>query len=223
MSFIPGMCGAIAMVSSGRGDAVKTYLGSDHSAGASPVTFTGKSFGSAAADRYILVEVGTHGAAVSALTVDGNAATHLVTSTNSNYRAAFYLVFLPAGASGNIVVTAAGTTFTHISWHAVYMSSATPHATNTDTDPANPGAATLQNTLNIPAGGVAFAVVTSASTISTTSTWAGLTEDADVYPGTFTYYTAASGAFATAQTGLTISAALTQANLAAMAMVSFGP
>lgn len=176
---------------------------------ASTYTYTAQSVGTADSTRVIIVgSTGTNttGApAFSSVTVCGNTATSQVEIGSSGSgaftRAGLFSVALASGTSCDIVVTFTGTQLRNGIgvWAAYGLNSATATATNTST--ANPATATL----NISAGGVAVGYEgVAGSGAVRTFTWTNLTEDFDETTEPNGSHTGASGAFGTAQTGLSI-------------------
>jgi hypothetical protein len=133
-------------------------------------------------------------------------------------RTALYQIDFPAQTTADIVVTFSGaTTRCAIATWAVYGAKSAAHDTAVST--ADP----LTDTINVPAGGVAIGIMRADAGVSLT--WSGLTEKFDALTGEGgSLYSGASDAFATLQTGLTVTAdgstATTQGSLAA---ASWGP
>lgn len=140
-------------------------------------TFSSQSLGIVDATRRIVVACGRAAAGdgtISSLTVAGVAATSLIAiNNNSSNNASLHIAHVPAGTTGDIVVTAAsGCTRMAIGVWAVYnLASETPKATASST--ADPAALNV-NTDN---PGVVIAYVFGSQ--STTVTWTGVTERFD--------------------------------------------
>lgn len=202
--FIPA-----AIVASG-GDATITFTDNDQqSAPGTSYTFTSQSFGSASSDRLILVGVATedNGAAdadIVSMTVGGISASLIVAAKNTTEHAEFWIAAVPSGTSGTIAITFAASAFeVGIGVWALYNASST--ATNTGSDiSGDPSSINL----NINAGGVAAGVLCQRSNVNVTYTWVNLTKTYDnaITPNS-DYTSGASAAFASAQVGLTITAA----------------
>lgn len=181
-----------------------TYVSNTGDAsGLTTYTFASQNFGTASADRYLVayfahraVSAGITG---SSATIGGVAATKLTTVTNGNGCSELWGAAVPTGTSGTTSITWSGAVARCVTglWALTGLLSTTP--TNTYTSTANP----LSVSANISAGGVALAGAYNNAT--TTATWAGLTEDYDNTTTASTMRTGASAAFATTQTGLTIS------------------
>ncbi len=141
-------------------------------------TFVAVALGVAHFNRRILVGVyNVGGVKPTGITVDGIAATEVKDQAGF---VTIYIVAVPTGTTGDIVVTYAGAT-TNCSigvWRLDGVTSNTAHHTNGQTVAAGSG---FSFTLNIPSGGSAIALGFSASTM----TWSGsLTEVyADVVEG----------------------------------------
>ncbi len=193
-------------------------------------TFSGKSIGTAAANRKVAVAIcgrkDTTGAySVSTVTVGGISASQIV----DNFAevggiilgVALWQADVPTGTTADVVVTfSANTLDCGIGLFAVYGAAAAADATATST--ANP----CTTTINVPANGVSMGVATTYTT-NPTYTWdAGLTERWDTGidpPGSGITFTGASDAFAALQTGMTVTVTPSSASGNRMALASFGP
>jgi hypothetical protein len=189
-------------------------------------TFAGQNLGTAAADRVIVVGVsaraGGTGTTVSTVTVDGESCPVRVqqSSTPQSSIAAIASVALPAGTTGDVVVTfSAAAVRCGVQLYRMVGGEAVPTATYQHTNDATDPTASM----DVPAGGAALGVAV-ANGGGQSATWAGLTEDYDAVLESGSTHSSASGDFAGAQTGLTVtcdfSGSLT-ANSGAFA--SFGP
>jgi len=186
------------LIGLGVGGAEKTveYLGTD-TAGGSGATFTfaGAPFGDASGARMILVGIcGRHedgGEHIDSATIGGVSATILVDvsdlGASVGSSASLFIANVPTGTSGTIVATF-DTTVTNDEavigiWRLEGFNSYTPFDTGSNTSDD------LDMTINIPAGGAAFAcgLGTTGSTLSIS----GLSEDFS--DGTFTADSAAIG------------------------------
>lgn len=158
---------------------------------------------------------------ISSVTANAVEATSVEQAAGTNERSAIFIV--NAGASsGNIVITNSLNLFstTVVTWEML-GGSATKTDSGTDTN-SNP--ATFD--LDIAAGGVAVGMLCHRSdTNPTTTTWSNLSEDHDDALGSGVYASAASAAFAAAQTNLTISATRSAAGVRnpVMCCASFPP
>lgn len=171
-------------------------------------SFTSQSLGTPAADRIIAVQIttrkaGTGGLTVDNVTIDGVTATivqKINAITNTDVVAIAY-ASVPNDTTGTISVTfSSAPARCTIANYQITGIGTNP----TPSDNQNSVAAAPSVSLNIPGGGVALMVALTAA--PTTTTWTGLTEDYDAQQSTFETYTGASKAFATTQTGLTITA-----------------
>lgn len=187
-------------------------------------TFSTKSIGTAAAGRRVLV--GVHGiqspaVTISSLTVGGNAATAAVSlaSEGNISPIAIYVIQVDSGTTADIVVTfSGGALCCGIGvWAAYDLQSSTQTDTVTATADPSTGA------IDCVAGGVIVAYGSSYGGAGLTHAWTGLTENFDevVDGGISTFHTGASDAFATAQTGLSVSMNPSGGTNAAMVAAAF--
>ncbi len=184
---------------------------------ASSFTFSALSIGSAAANRKVIITVGASNgtATVSSLTVAGNSATFVARQQSSGVTSEIWAVDLATGTTGDVVVNWSGTQGNgcSVGSYSAYGAGSVHDTGGGTGDPAS-------DTLDIPAGGVAVGVVEQNS--GTTWTWTGLTERyEDDRAGNA--YGGAGDAFASQQTGLTITADASSGGTAAMALASWGP
>ena len=111
------------------------HLYSDYSVVAT-ATFSGVPLGVEHATRHIVVGVASGNSNTvypSSVTVAGVSATLLAqTSTASTLNTSLWIAAVPTGTSGNVVVTNPSATWNNTSVAALYLSSATPVATNSD-------------------------------------------------------------------------------------------
>lgn len=210
---------------------VANILLTDHAVDATnsaSYTFSGRSLGAEAADRKILIAIAGDGntATVSSVTVGGNAAS-LVTGaavSDTDTRAEIWQIELPTGTTGDIVVNWDSGGMARMGIGVFRATGAQASAHDTGTSASNPAS----DTLNIPANGFALAVLALNSGTARTTTWTNLTEDAthgydEVMEGNETH-SGACADFATAQTGLAITATPSGVtNREAFAAASFGP
>lgn len=188
------------------------------------ITFSTRAIGTAAANRLVVVGVtGFNGVAlrsVLSLTVAGVSATIVKATPGTNGAAEVWIAAVPTGATGDIVVTwSGGVQRTGIGVWAIYGASATAYDTGNST--ADP----LTDTINIDNGGVLIACEFSQGSGGTvTTTWTNITENYDESIEGNTSQSGASDAFATAQTGRTITATFSAGTVdQALAMASFRP
>lgn len=179
--------------------------------------YVGVSISTAASNRKVVVCCMSRAAgAINSVTVAGVSATLAVSADGSNANSEIWVADVPTGTTANIdVVYSTGKVRAAIAVYAMYgAASSTP--TNTYTDTATP----WSQSINVPAGGVAFACQCNSDNLA--FTWAGLTEDYDAdFPDAAQSYTGASAEFSAAQTGLTVS--VSTPTDGAMAIATFGP
>jgi hypothetical protein len=183
-------------------------------------TFSTTAIGAAMAGR--LIVVGVAGAAgtrtVSSVTVGGTSLTYVTRAQNATCTVELWAGVVASGTTGDVVVTWSGAqTRCGVGVYALYGANATAFHSAVDTDGSDPMTASL----NIPAGGYAVGVAFNAN--SSTFAWANLTEAYDEAIEGANMHTGASDAFATAQTGLTITCDPSSASDQALAVASWGP
>jgi hypothetical protein len=179
-------------------------------------SFTSQDLGAADAARYIVVVVcgylasGNHN--LTAMTIGGETASLVIAAggaANNNARTEMWIAAVPTGTTGTVDVT----------WDvpvsncfiSVYrLVGINPTAFDTATSTA---ADDMSVTIDCEAGGFIIAgSQNSNNSTDLTVTWAGVTEDVEDYindgaiPQTDNNWSSASDGFATAQTGLTVSA-----------------
>lgn len=170
--------------------------------------FASQSLGAAAADRYIVVgttsQSGTN-IAVSSLSVGGISATPLLSIVQINNTIELWIAAVPTGTSATVSVTWASTRSrcAIVVWRLVGLVSPTAYDTAQE---FSFGASAGDGALDIPAGGVALGMASDSGTGGRNWTWAGLTESVDLTFGSGRSYTGATGNFASAQSGLAVSA-----------------
>jgi len=175
------------------------------SANQTSYTATGIGIGTAAANRTLIITSTGFGFNTttrhSSLTVDGSAATAIGTeAVNSEEVGRIWVIDYPTGTTADIVLTFDGTQGgCDIGVFAAYGISTTAHDFQKDQD----GGISPSVSLNVPAGGVAVAVGVSQEAAG--STWTGLTERWDDTLQAGVSGTGAGDAFASVQSGLTVS------------------
>lgn len=191
-------------------------------------SFTSQSIGTAATGRIIVVAAGTVDTAtnsISSATINGVSATVVGNAAvlGGGAYACIGMVYavVDTDTSVTIDITWASSVFrTHIGVWAIYgAASSTPHDSGTST--ADPGAV---SGIDVPAGGVAIgaSAILDGST-GGTFTWTNLTEDYDVNgEASNEQYSGASGEFAAAQSGITITADPSAADATATIVASWG-
>lgn len=171
----------------------------------STYTYAAQNLGTASSDRKIIVAV--HGrksganTTINSVTVGGISATIVVQDSNNlsnSNTAGIAIASVPSGTTGNVVVVF-GATMARSEiglWSVVGLYNSTP--TVTATSLTNDGTCTI----NVLAGGF---VIGAGTVITQFTTWSNLTERYDDSVSS-TVSSGASNNFATAQTGLTITA-----------------
>ena len=174
-------------------------------ANAAEYTFSAQNLGTAAADRQIIVVTTARkvGAVTTvSMTIGGVSATQvqlISAGANANH-VAIFIANVPTGATGDIVVT----------WGATMVRSAImayggyDFVSATPTDGGTSTAAAPTFAIDVVAGG--FAIGGATTEADTSTTWTGITEDADASVEAGLTYTSASDDFATTQTNLALTA-----------------
>ena len=172
---------------------------------ATTFTFSGVALGTAATDRHIVIAALTATASAAdanTVTVAGESASLVVrASGGDNSRAELWIVALPSGTTGDVVITwsTAKDRCGYAAW-AMYGANASAHDTATDGD------TTPSFTIDVPAGGYLIAAATQTGSSSTpTATWTGVTENFDENMLPRTTQTGGSIALADADSGRTVS------------------
>ncbi len=156
-------------------------------------TFAGVNFGNQSTKRYILVAVSNVGGASATVTVDGVSATKIYSALSPEW----WLVALPTGTSGDVVVATGGAAATRCSiavWAVYHLKNLTP----TDGDFINGVGNLSPRSIDVEQRGLILAVADGASG-HTNITWTGITEVADVTIEA-RQFSAAWAQFSTAQT-----------------------
>lgn len=179
----------------------------------SSFSFASQAFGTARNDRYIAVAF--HGVnttavrTVSSVTIGGIAATQVVATSNNGATfketCEMWIAPVPTGTTGTVAITFSGTILLcSIGVWALYgVANATP--TDTGSSAADP----FNDVINVNAGGVLVSYAVCAGSVAVpTFTWTNLTErfDATTEASSFSGHSGASDAFATTQTGLSVTA-----------------
>jgi hypothetical protein len=169
-------------------------------------SFSSLNFGTASADRHILVGIaGQAGsaAAVSAVTLGGVSASQVFSVSSSTVTVAFWMAAVPTGTSGTVAVTWAAqrARCAVIVWAITGLLSTAAVATGSE---VNSGTGALNDNVDINAGGVCFAMAYDAGTGGRTWTWSGLAEVIDTTFASGRSYTGASANFASAQSAFAV-------------------
>lgn len=191
---------------------------SNYTSGGTSHTHSGVSIGTAAANRKVAVGIvgsGTSSGTVSAVTIAGVSASQVVAINDvpNENTAEIWQAAVPTGTSGDIVITwssAKGSSNIGV-WRITGAASAANDTGSSSADPAT-------DTLDIPANGVALGCIISNGAVA----WTNLTENYDTNFSGGRYSSGASAAFATQQTGLSITADPASGPVS-MTIASWGP
>lgn len=146
----------------------------------SSYSFTSQPFGTAQADRYVIVGIGWANLTptISSVSIGGVGATNIATNANANGNSALYIALVPTGTSGNVDISFASATGLHCGiavWSATGLLSATAISSGNNSASATPSV-----TLSTVAGGFAIGYAHVGSNVSysnTTVPWTGVTQD----------------------------------------------
>ena len=83
-------------------------------------TFAGANIGAAAASRFVVISTHVEGRTIASCTTDGNAATSLANTNSSDSPTRIWGLFLPSGATADIVIGLSGSGFMVAGVWAVY-------------------------------------------------------------------------------------------------------
>jgi hypothetical protein len=212
-ALLPGMASALALDQAAAGGVVPAtieFLGSDTTAdNLSTYSFVSKTFGAAASDRYIAAVFGhssnSSSRMVSSVSLGGVSATNVVEVSDTGSRTAYVCMAIapvPTGTSGDLSITWNGALNDQfVFWYRITgIGGVSPfHTASNGVDPS-------AMSLNIPAGVVVVGGVCAGSGGSAFD-WTNLTDDGDQgLDGSGRLGSGAHGAFASAQTGLAITA-----------------
>lgn len=192
-------------------------------------TFSSQAIGTAAVGRRVIVAAGSpaNGASrtISSVTIAGVTATAIGSIAVGSGGGAFaevqlFVLQVDTGTTASIVVTWSGAAdrCSIGVWAAYDLQSSTPTATLTSI--ANP----QTGTINVSAGGILIAAANDFNSVPSPGTfaWTGPTENYDAQlVATNLFYSGASSAYATAQTGLTVTATPSAFSAGSMAAAAF--
>jgi hypothetical protein len=189
-------------------------------------TLSGAAIGSAEAGRIIVVGAGSYGQqdrTITGVTVGGVSAVSVAgytTSPSFPFITELFTAVVPTGTTADIVVTWSGINYVcAFGVWAVYGASSTVHDTIATTGDPDP----MTGTIDCPAGGAIVGWAYSGGA-NCTHTWVGVTESFDNNPSASQNHTGASDAFATTQSGLTVSCTPTNSpSSTGMVVASFEP
>lgn len=177
-------------------------------------TFSGLNFGAEASDRYLAVFAsGTNSGtfSISSVSIGGVSATEVVTAGQaSSVPSGIYIAAVPTGATGDVVLTFNST----MSRVGMTMARITGISSATATDTASDTTSSLSAGIDIPAGGVCFGGAVSSDATPDDITWTNLTELEQINVQSVFLLSCSGSAFASAQTGLTVSATETSGTAA---------
>lgn len=187
-------------------------------------TFTSRAIGTASSGRKIVVGIarnsGGAAGAVSSVTIGGISATK-ITGVNyvSESSAELWQADVPTGTTATIVVVWANSGLRMgIGVWALTNAAASAH----DAQTASNGAPGMSVSINCPANGAVLGCASNGG--ASTWTWTGIAEQYDEgTEGGVRYQSGASSAFATQQTGLSVTASDGSGGSVTMAVCSFGP
>lgn len=174
--------------------------GVNHSGGV--VTYSGLSIGTAAADRIVVVLIGSEaGDEPSEVTIGGNAATKATGTTLGTTTVDAYIYYraVPTGTTADVVISSfsAQSTNHHIAVYSVTGAASPPTAGNDTSDDMDATDPLTTGSTTIAANGGMLAVA-AGSTDANAKTWANLTEDIDADAGALRFTTASSTTAGTA-------------------------
>lgn len=168
-------------------------------------TFASQNFGTADADRYIVVGIngrsndGTD-KTLNSVTIGGVTATISVSAWNSGNVAAIAVAAVPTGTSGSVVIAFSDTmTSCALSmWSELKLSSLT--ATDTGTDTTDP----LSTNITLTNGFIV--AVAKSDSVGDSATWTNVDENFDTTDADSNFITGASKSYTTQQTNLAVTA-----------------
>jgi len=187
-----------------------TDLGYDES-NLSSYTFSTKSFGTASSDRRMIVGVSapanTNFGTITGMTIGGVTATQLVQTEDADGYSDFaiYGADVPTGATGDVVVTLSASP--DRCGIAIFATTGILSLTPTDTGTVNTASVDLTDSINVSSGGIIVGFV-SCENASNAWTWTNLTERVDDIITSASSASAASDAYASAQS-VSVTAATT--------------
>ena len=195
-------------------DITLTYRGNNQiSSAATTFTHASAALGTANIDRSIAVSVLSNNSSVTlnSVTIAGISAVKVADNDGANRVKSIWLAAVPTGTTGSIVCTYSGNQDqNHVAWYELHGASATLEDTA-----LGPGSGNVSITIDVADGGAVIGAIMPLGSSSTPSCiWNGLTEHFDFQGRAAPYYiaiTGASAAFATGETGKTITATLSAA------------
>lgn len=132
-------------------------------------TFSGISFGTAAANRYVLAVIAWGASSnITTVSIGGVSATQVLATNNSTERLQYWIAPVPTGTSGNVVTNGSGTGTMACTTYAIYGTT-TPNAPTVFT-----GTSSISQTPNIAYGSL---IIGGGFALSGATTWGGVTSD----------------------------------------------
>jgi hypothetical protein len=155
------------------------------------------------------------GAGITAVTIGGVVATHLLTATNVTNVGQLYIARVPNGVSGAVSITGSDSVY-KLAMYSIYES-----GSNTPNDTAiGSGSSGSSVSIDAPASGLIIACRFSAA--GSGSTWTGLDEDADQVSGSTGAVSSAHREFTSAVTNHSVSVSGGSLTFEVILAASFG-
>jgi len=210
--------------------AVSYLTSAGDGATATTYTFSSQTLGVAAADRYIVVLVGSSSISTggfASVSVGGVSATEVAEEATGNPAdvAGMWIALVPTGTTGDVVVTCnASNARCGIGlWRLTGVDSITPHAFGQDngTLGANPSAST---TVAVESGGMLVAGAYTSNGTTVSLAWTGVTEDFETVAELNSKVSGGSDDSGTVEVGKTVTVDCTSTNTrVAMIAASWSP
>lgn len=183
-------------------------------------TYSNVPFGEEAEDRYIIVATsGRSGSnrVVSSVTIGGVSAVIAANAPSGQNTQGVAIAFVPTGETGTVVVTHTG----GLARSGIFVYRATG-ITGEIRDSASTIATNPSVNIDVDAGGIAVGI-SGVGEPNETSTWTGLTKDADESVESESSWSAAFGVFAEAQNNMMVQCSWTDNDDDSIAVASFVP
>lgn len=169
-------------------------------------TFSSLNFGNEASDRYLAAYIAgaqVTNRSISAVNIGGVSATEVVAAGAATMLpSGIYIAAVPTGTTGDVIVQFSGAMVRA----GIVLAKITGISSAIATDTATGTSSPLSAGIDISAGGVCFGGAASADSTPDDVTWSNLTEFDQAIAEGFLIVSGACDAFASAQTGRTISA-----------------
>lgn len=207
-----------------------TFLGTITDSGipSSPWTISGVNFGTPRSDRVIILGVGTATDTVTSVTIGGVSASLAAGSRLSGaspfpLTMGIYSAAVPSGTSGNIVMTASGSspTFGNPAF-SVYAAYGLLSATSVDGDASLGSGGTNSGSVNVPVNG--FAIACALETLNSnvpSFTWSGVARDDQIHYANSNYTCGSMGPANSAFSPLSISVTPSDGSRPFLSMASY--